>query len=97
MQNPVGLPDQPGAGRAELTDIGAVLTNKVALVTYPHSVAGCFLVAGALLVAVSLWHLMRRPDRGHRPGFRSALRLGGVVASSPPPSWSSPATCKPRS
>ena len=28
-------------GRAELTDFGAVLTNKVALITFPHTIAGC--------------------------------------------------------
>ena len=80
MQHPVGFRINPEAGRAELTDIAAVLTNKLALVTFPHVLAGCFLVGGALLVAVALWHLMRRPDPQTDPAFRSALRLGGVVA-----------------
>ncbi|MFY1692264.1 cytochrome ubiquinol oxidase subunit I [Plantactinospora sp. WMMB782] len=73
MQNPVGYRINPDTGRAELTDIGAVLTNKVTLVTFPHTIAGCFLVAGSLMVAVAAWHL-RRPagqdtaDGTGRPG-----------------------------
>ena len=79
MQNPVGFRINEEAGRAELTDIWAVLTNKVALITFPHVLAGCFIVAGSLLVAVSLWHLMRRPDPDTDRPFRTALRLGGAV------------------
>jgi cytochrome d ubiquinol oxidase subunit I len=79
MQHPVGFRINPQAGRAELTDIGAVLTNPVTLVTFGHSVAGCFLVAGALVVAVALWHLARRPDPAAAGAFRSALRLGAVA------------------
>ena len=63
MQNPVGYRINPDTGRAELTDIVAVLTNKVTLVTFPHTLAGCFLVAGTLMVSVALWHLMRQDTR----------------------------------
>jgi len=80
MQNPVGFQINEAAGRAELTDIGAVLTNKVTLVTFPHVLAGCFLVAGAFVVAVALWHLIRRSGPDTDPAWRSALRLGGVTA-----------------
>src|SRR4029453_11049340 len=45
MQNPGGYRLNPDSGRAELTDFGAVLTNKVALVTFPHTLAGAFLTA----------------------------------------------------
>ncbi|MBF9129572.1 cytochrome ubiquinol oxidase subunit I [Plantactinospora sp. S1510] len=62
MQNPVGYRINPDTGRAELTDIVAVLTNKVTLVTFPHTLAGCFLVAGALMVSIALWHLRRPAD-----------------------------------
>ncbi|GAA1366007.1 cytochrome ubiquinol oxidase subunit I [Catellatospora chokoriensis] len=75
MQNPVGYRINPDTGRAELTDIVAVLTNKVALITVPHTVAGCFLVAGGLVTAVAVWHLVRRPgsDTG---AYRSAVKIG---------------------
>jgi cytochrome d ubiquinol oxidase subunit I len=81
MQHPVGyklvpVVGQPGRVRAQMTDIGAVLTNKVALITLPHTVAGAFLTAGALVAAVALWHLVRRPGSADGPAFRSALRLG---------------------
>ena len=66
MQHPVGFAVNPSTGRAELTDFGAVLTNKVALVTFPHTIAGAFLAAGGLVAAVALWHLVRRPRRRHR-------------------------------
>jgi cytochrome d ubiquinol oxidase subunit I len=76
MQHPVGFHYNPATHRAELTDFGAVLTNKVALITFPHTLAGCFLTAGALVAAVGLWHLMRRPDSADAPAFRSAAKLG---------------------
>ncbi|GAA4737055.1 cytochrome ubiquinol oxidase subunit I [Phytohabitans rumicis] len=72
MQNPVGYRLNPDTGRAELTDFVAVLTNKVTLVTFPHTIAGAFLVAGALMTAVALWHLMRHGTEAFRP----ALKLG---------------------
>jgi cytochrome d ubiquinol oxidase subunit I len=79
MQNPVGYRFNPDTGRAELTDFPAVLTNKVTLVTFPHTIAGCFLTAGALVAAVALWHLLRHRDSADAPAFRSALKLGAWV------------------
>jgi cytochrome d ubiquinol oxidase subunit I len=78
MQNPVGFRYNAERGRAELTDIGAVLTNKVVLVTYPHTIFAAFMVGGAFVAAVAIWHLVRRPgvDTG---AFRTALRLGAVM------------------
>ncbi|MFB9238290.1 cytochrome ubiquinol oxidase subunit I [Plantactinospora siamensis] len=70
MQHPVGYRVDPGTGRAHLTDIGAVLTNKVALVTFPHTLAGAFLVAGSLMVAVALWHLLH--GTAHPAGAQTA-------------------------
>ncbi|MDG4821451.1 cytochrome ubiquinol oxidase subunit I [Asanoa sp. WMMD1127] len=78
MQNPVGFRMNPDTGRPELTDIWAVLTNKVALITFPHTLAAAFLVAGALLVAVSLWHVTRRPE-SDASEHRFALKLGAWV------------------
>ncbi|MEV0608461.1 cytochrome ubiquinol oxidase subunit I [Polymorphospora rubra] len=79
MQNPVGYRIDPESGRAELTDFVAVLTNKVALITFPHTIAGAFLVAGALMVSVSLWHVMRRGVTDETPAHRFATRFGAVV------------------
>jgi cytochrome bd ubiquinol oxidase subunit I len=76
MQHPVGYRINEQRGRAELTDFPAVLTNKVALITFPHTIAGAFLAAGALVLAVALWHTIRRPDPATRPAFRSAMKVG---------------------
>ena len=79
MQNPVGYRLNPETQRAELTDFVAVLTNKVQLVTFPHVVAAAYLVGGAVVMAVALWHL-RRADVGRDEGmYRRATRLGAVV------------------
>ncbi len=75
MQNPVGFTYNAERGRAELTDFMAVLTNKVALVTFPHTIAAAFMTAGALVAAVAVWHLIRRPGVDTAP-FRSALKIG---------------------
>ncbi|MEU0078940.1 cytochrome ubiquinol oxidase subunit I [Micromonospora tulbaghiae] len=79
MQNPVGFRINPDSGRAELTDFVAVLTNKVALVTFPHTLAGAFLVAGSLMVTVGLWHVMRNRDSADAGAYRFATRLGSWV------------------
>jgi cytochrome d ubiquinol oxidase subunit I len=76
MQNPVGFKLNAERGRAELTDFWAVLTNKVNLITFPHTVAGAFLTAGGLVTAVALWHLVRRPGKDAE-AYRSALKAGG--------------------
>ncbi|MGN9778927.1 cytochrome ubiquinol oxidase subunit I [Micromonospora sp. H33] len=79
MQNPVGYRVNPESGRAELTDFVAVLTNKVALITVPHTIAGAFLVAGSLLVAVALWHLIRNRGSADIPAYRFAAKFGSWV------------------
>lgn len=85
MQNPVGYRYNPESGRAELTDFAAVLTNKVQLVTFPHVVFAAYMVGGAMVMGVGLWHLRRvnaatapagRADLGM---YRKATRLGAVV------------------
>jgi len=78
MQNPVGFRYNAERGRAELTDLWAVLTNKVVLVTYPHTIFAAFMVGGAFVAGVALWHLVRRPSVD-RDVFRSALKIGASV------------------
>jgi cytochrome bd ubiquinol oxidase subunit I len=76
MQHPVGYRFNPTTGRAELTDFVAVLTNKVQLVTFPHTVISAYMVGGAFVMAVGLWHL-RKPDVGHNASmYRRATRIG---------------------
>ncbi|TDD98859.1 cytochrome ubiquinol oxidase subunit I [Jiangella asiatica] len=88
MQNPVGYEIDEAAGRAELTDIWAVLTNKVLLITFPHTIFAAFMVGGGVVAAVAMWHLVRgaRDPQAAEPGapsdrsaFRTALRIGAVT------------------
>ncbi|MGE3328892.1 MAG: cytochrome ubiquinol oxidase subunit I, partial [Acidimicrobiia bacterium] len=78
MQNPVGYTFNADKGRVELTDIWAVLTNKVALVTFPHTIAAAFLTGGAFVLGVSLWRLHRHPETDTAT-FRSSAKVGAIV------------------
>jgi cytochrome d ubiquinol oxidase subunit I len=80
MQHPVGYQYNPVTRRAEPTSFLAVLTNPAQLATFPHTIAACFLVAGGLVTAVAMWHLMRRPgDPAKTAAFRSAVKAGAVT------------------
>ncbi|WP_305790112.1 cytochrome ubiquinol oxidase subunit I [Symbioplanes lichenis] len=76
MQHPVGYEINAATGRAELTGIGRVLTQTTTLVTFAHTLTACFVTAGAVLLAVSAWHLRR----GNQADvFRPGLKLGAWV------------------
>ncbi|TMR89369.1 cytochrome ubiquinol oxidase subunit I [Nonomuraea basaltis] len=76
MQHPVGY--RINNGRAELTDIWAVLANSTTLVTFPHVIFGAFLTAGAFVLGISAWFLLRKRDV---PLFRTSARLALVVSA----------------
>ena len=79
MQHPVGYRNNPVTGRAELTDFWAVLTNKVQLVAFPHTVLSAYLSGGAFVLGVSLWlHHRRRPETD-RAMYRAGAMAGAVV------------------
>jgi cytochrome d ubiquinol oxidase subunit I len=78
MQNPVGFTFNGDKNRAELEDFGAVLANKVALITVPHTIFACFMVGGAFMAGIAMWHLIRRPS-SDSDAFRTAVRLGAVT------------------
>ena len=78
MQNPQGFEYNEVTGRAELTDFGAVLTNKVTLVTFPHTIAGAFITAGGLVLGIAMWNLIRHADRD-ADTFRSAAKVGAAT------------------
>ncbi|NUW31118.1 cytochrome ubiquinol oxidase subunit I [Nonomuraea sp. SMC257] len=75
MQHPVGY--RIHDGRAELTDIWAVLTNSTTLVTFPHVLFGAFLTVGAFVLGISAWFLLRGRDVDL---FRRSARLALVVS-----------------
>src|SRR5512132_1653038 len=57
MQRPVGY--QLTGGRAQLTDIWAVLTNIVFLWAYLHVLAASLVTGRAVLLSAAAWHLRR--------------------------------------
>ncbi|WP_394768944.1 cytochrome ubiquinol oxidase subunit I [Lacisediminihabitans sp.] len=73
MQNPVGFELNKVRGRAELTDIWAVLSNKVALAAFPHTIVASFMVSAALVICVAAWHLARNQ---HLDTMRPAIKFG---------------------
>jgi cytochrome bd ubiquinol oxidase subunit I len=79
MQHPVGYRYNPLTHREELTSFLAVMTNPEQLGTFPHVIAGCFLVAGALVAGVAMWHLIRNPDNDGTAAFRSAAKAGAIT------------------
>ncbi|GAA0405081.1 cytochrome ubiquinol oxidase subunit I [Microbispora corallina] len=76
MQHPVGYRLNPATGRAELTDIWAVLTNVTTLATFPHVIFGAFVTAGAFVIGVSAWQLARKREVDL---FRASARAAMVV------------------
>ncbi|WP_182904867.1 cytochrome ubiquinol oxidase subunit I [Microbispora sp. H13382] len=76
MQHPVGYRLNPTTGRAELTDIWAVLTNSTTLAAFPHVIFGAFVTAGAFVIGVSAWQLARKRETDL---FRKSARAALVV------------------
>jgi cytochrome d ubiquinol oxidase subunit I len=78
MQWPVGYTYNQASGRAELRDFGAVLTNKIALATFPHTIAASFLTGGAFMLGIALWHLLRG-GKERTELFRPSVKLGAIT------------------
>lgn len=76
MQNPVGFEINEELGRAELTDIGAVLTNPVALAQFPHTIFASVMFSAVVVVAVAAYHLSKGQ---YLDEMRTALRFGLIV------------------
>ncbi|GAA0921293.1 cytochrome ubiquinol oxidase subunit I [Pseudonocardia zijingensis] len=75
MQNPVGYTIDPATGQAQLTDIGAVLTNPVFLRSYLHVLLASLVTAGVVMLAVSAWHLRRGGAKEFDLSARIALAM----------------------
>jgi cytochrome d ubiquinol oxidase subunit I len=76
MQHPVGYTFNAQRGRAELTDIVAVLTQNTAVATFLHTIPAAFLTAGGLFAAVAGWMMVQNRDLDVA---RPALKLGLVT------------------
>jgi cytochrome d ubiquinol oxidase subunit I len=78
MQHPVGYTINETAGRAELTDFLAVLTNSTALITFPHTIAAAFMTTGAFIAGIAMYRLLRGRGEADLP-FRAAAKAGAVM------------------
>ena len=79
MQHPVGYAINQAAGRAELKDFIAVLTNPTVLLAFPHVIAGAFMTGGAFVMGVAVWRLLRRPGTDAGAPFRTAAKVGAMA------------------
>jgi cytochrome bd ubiquinol oxidase subunit I len=78
LQHPVGYRYDPVTHRAEIGNFLDVLTNPVQLVTFPHTLAGCFLVAGGLVTGIAMWHLLSDRHAGALV-WRGAVKTGALT------------------
>ena len=83
MQHPVGTTYNAQTGRAEMTDIGAVLSNPTLLSAFPHTIATSFLVAGTFVAGIAGWWMVRavraKNESLARALYRPAVLLGVIV------------------
>jgi cytochrome bd-type quinol oxidase subunit 1 len=76
MQHPVGYTMNQQRGRAQLTDIWAVLSNPVFVWGYVHVLLASAVTGAAVMLAVSAWHLRRGAEVAV---FRRSTTLALVV------------------
>jgi cytochrome d ubiquinol oxidase subunit I len=76
MQHPVGYIYNAETGRAELTDIVAVLTQTTATTSFLHTITSGFLVSGAFMGGIAAWLLAKGKDV---PVARTTLKLGMIT------------------
>ena len=83
MQHPVGAEYNPETGRAEMTDIGAVLTNSTLLSAFPHTISASLLTAGTFVAGIAGFWMVRTARAGKpevaRDVYRPAVVLGMIV------------------
>ena len=76
MQHPVGYVLNATKGRAELTNIFTVLTQKTALVTFFHTIPSAAFSGAAFIAGVSAWLIIKKKDVEMS---RGTLKLGLVT------------------
>ena len=73
MQNPVGFEMNAEKGRAEMTDIGAVLTQPGRPRGLPAHARRGFMMTAGVIISAAAWHLARNQNVDM---MRPALRFG---------------------
>lgn len=72
MQNPVGYKMNEATGKAELTNIWAVLGNSTAIWALVHTLLACLITGAMVIIGISAWHLLRGNET---KVFGSTLKL----------------------
>ena len=73
MQRPVGFTLRNG--RAELSDLGAFLTNSYGWAAFLHTTLSGYVLGALFVMGVSAYHLLRRR---HLPFFRASFRMAAI-------------------
>lgn len=76
MQHPVGYVLNETKGRAELTNIFDVLTQKTALVTFFHTIPSAAFSGAAFIAGISAWLIIKKKDVEMS---RGTLKLGLIT------------------
>ncbi len=76
MQHPVGYRLNKISGRAEMTSLRAILTQANLLEAFAHVISAAIVTAGALALAVSAYHLLKKNEVEL---FTHAARISLVV------------------
>jgi cytochrome d ubiquinol oxidase subunit I len=75
MQHPVGY--KVANGRAELTSVSALLTNRFSYWAFGHTILAGLTTAAVLVLGISCWHFVRGGDRDV---FLRSAKLALIVA-----------------
>ena len=77
MQNPVGY--EIRNGRAELTDLLAIVLSSTALLSILHTVAAAGAIGAFFVMGISGWHILRKNELGlFKFSFKLALMVGTI-------------------
>ncbi len=84
MQHPVGVEYNAERGRAELTSIGALLTNSTVLWAFPHQITAAFMTAATFVAGIAGWWMVRARHQAAKNGttsatYRPVFRLACVI------------------
>jgi cytochrome d ubiquinol oxidase subunit I len=76
MQHPVGYRINVEKGRAELTNIIEVLTQKLAVATFFHTIPSAIFTGAAVIAGISAWLLVKKIDVEMA---KSTFKLGAIT------------------
>ena len=80
MQHPVGFVMEPD-GSARLTSLWTLLTNRWALVQYPHNMAGAAITGSFVMAGIGALYLLRGVHVINARRFLSVAVMTGLIAS----------------